>query len=376
MGRDLGVLWPEVLHRQDAENRSLRDQLAPEIWWNGELPRTFADHRVPILGQVAVGSLVTDILLDLGIAPDAAIGYSMGESAALVALRAWTDRDELIGPADIHPRCSRPSWPVPAMPLDGPGVSRPTGRSTGSPGSCRVRPKTSARRSRRPAIGSSVRPDPEHDRDETVIGGERPAVQDVVRALRCPFLELPAVSTVHCEIGRLVEAEYRALHDIETVAPPRIAFYSGVSGRRYAVDRRSAAEAIAAQASQPIDFPATIENAYADGIGLFIEVGPGQLVHPADRPHPRRSPARRPARPAGPIATPFAAVLEVLADCIAHRVPVDLSRLYGDDEAATARAAVSRPQPTIRVDVGPGEFRVPPLPSRPETSRGARWSRP
>ena len=112
MGRELGLLWPDVLRRQDAENRSLRDQLAPEVWWNSEPPRKFADHRAPILGQVAVGSLVTDILLGLGIAPDAAIGYSMGESAALVALRAWTDRDELADRltilAAVRDRAGRP----------------------------------------------------------------------------------------------------------------------------------------------------------------------------------------------------------------------------------------------------------------------------
>src|SRR5207245_657021 len=44
--------------------------------------------------------------------------------------------------------------------------------------------------------------------DETVIGGERTAIQEVVKALRCPLIELPAVSTVHCQIGRLVESEY------------------------------------------------------------------------------------------------------------------------------------------------------------------------
>ena len=43
-----------------------------------------------------MGAFVTDVLRGLGVTPDAAIGYSLGESAALVALRAWTDRDELL----------------------------------------------------------------------------------------------------------------------------------------------------------------------------------------------------------------------------------------------------------------------------------------
>ena len=36
------------------------------------------------------------MLRGLGIKPDAAIGYSLGETAALVALRAWSRRDEML----------------------------------------------------------------------------------------------------------------------------------------------------------------------------------------------------------------------------------------------------------------------------------------
>ena len=101
----------------------------PRVWWNDDLPRTFADHRDPILGSVSVGALVTDVLRGLGVLPDAAIGYSLGESAALVALRAWTDRDEMLrrlrssplfqtelaGPCDA----ARRLWGIPAdQPVD------------------------------------------------------------------------------------------------------------------------------------------------------------------------------------------------------------------------------------------------------------------
>ena len=33
MGRDLGVYWPELLRRQDAENGYLRSQYLPNIFW-------------------------------------------------------------------------------------------------------------------------------------------------------------------------------------------------------------------------------------------------------------------------------------------------------------------------------------------------------
>jgi acyl transferase domain-containing protein/3-hydroxymyristoyl/3-hydroxydecanoyl-(acyl carrier protein) dehydratase len=361
MGRDLGLLWPEVLRRQDEENRSLRDQLAPDVWWDNALPLTFADHRVPILGQVALGCLVTDILRGLGIEPNAAIGYSMGESAALVALRAWSNRDELMGRLKSSPlfatelagscEAARRAWGIRHdQPVT--WVAGIVPRSVED-----VRKAIMAAGAVRAYV--LIR----NTSDETVMGGERSAVQGVVQTLGCPWLELPAVSTVHCEIGRLVEDQYRALHDVETAAPPGIAFYSAVSGQHYAVDRWSAARVIAAQASQPIDFARTIENAYADGIGVFIEVGPRSSCTRiikrilGDRPHVARS-ACWPGR------DPFAAVLEVLADGIAHRLPVDLSSLY-DGDCNRVPDSESRPRRTIRVAVGPVDFKVPSLPSPP-----------
>ncbi len=153
-----------------------------------------------------------------------------------------------------------------------------------------------------------------------------------MKALRCPFIELPTVSTVHCEIGRVVEADYRALHDLETFTPAGIEFYSGVWGRPYAVDRQSAADAIAAQATGHIDFPAVVERAYDDGIRVFLEVGPGssctRLIGEilGERPHLACSACR-------PDRDPLAVILDVAGELIAHRVPVDLASLT----AATTR---------------------------------------
>ena len=93
--------------------------------------------------------------------------------------------------------------------------------------------------------------------------------------------------------------------------------------------------------SQPIDFPAVIERAYADGVGVFLEVGPGssctrligQIL--GGRPH-RAFSACRPDR------EPAVALLDVLGELISHRAAVDLARLYGnpteDDTGPTATA--------------------------------------
>ena len=116
-----------------------------------------------------------------------------------------------------------------------------------------------------------------------------------------------------------------------TSPPPRtegLLFYSGVSGRAYHPDRLLAAEAITAQATRPIDFPAVIEQAYADGFRIFLEMGPGgsctRLIGRilADRPHLAHSVCL-------PVRDPLGTVLEALAKLIAYRIPVDLEPLYG-----------------------------------------------
>ena len=203
--------------------------------------------------------------------------------------------------------------------------------------------------------------------NETVIGGSRPAVEEVVAVLKCPFFPLSTVSTVHCSIGREVQKDYRALHDVETRAPEGIAFYSGVSCRSYAVDRQSAADAIAAQSSGMIDFPALVERAYEDGVRVFVEVGPGnscsrligQIL--GRRAHLAVSACRAEC-------DPLTGVLDVLGRLIAERVPVNLASLYGrvaEKESLPTRSSQPNPasRSTIRVEVRGGGFRVPAVPS-------------
>jgi acyl transferase domain-containing protein/3-hydroxymyristoyl/3-hydroxydecanoyl-(acyl carrier protein) dehydratase len=380
MGRELSSLWPEILREQDARNARLRDQVAPGTWWEGDLPARFEDHRAPILGQVSVGSFTTDLLHRFGVRPDAAIGYSMGESAALVALGAWNDRDEmarrlvesslfaseLAGPC----RAARRAWGLePGEPADWVAGIVPCSSSTVQA-----------------AIGDRARVYVliKNSADETVIGGQRSAVRAVVGALDCPFLELPIVSTVHCEVGRVVEAEYRALHDLPTSTPVGITFYSGVWARPYAPDRASAAEAISAQATQPIDFPAVVERAYADGVRVFLEMGPGgsctRLIGKilGDRPHLACS-ASLPDRDA------LSTVLEMLGNLIASRVEVNLEPHHrackSVESPRTPRGRSSGPDRRREITIEPGlpALRLPPVPTPRSASPfepQPTWTRP
>jgi acyl transferase domain-containing protein/3-hydroxymyristoyl/3-hydroxydecanoyl-(acyl carrier protein) dehydratase len=357
MGRDLSAHWPELLRRQDGENERLRSQYVPERFW-GTRRRQGApsenDTRDRIFGQVAVGGLVTDLVGLFGVRADAAVGYSLGESAALFALRAWAGRDamleamnasplfvrDLTGPCDA----ARRAWRVP---LDRP-VEWTAGLVARAPdevrASCAGVPHAYL------LIVNTPR--------ECVLGGERGAVAEVVRRLGCPFVPVPHSTTMHCPVARGVAEAYRDLHRLPTRPPPGTRFYSTALDHAYDLTPDSAAEAILAQALDTVDFPAVIETAYQDGVRLFLEMAPGSSCARmigdilGDRPHRARS-----ACVAG--ADGVSMLLRLLAQLAAERVPLDLDPLYGPESAPVSSETNSRSGRTVTVPVGGQPFRVP-----------------
>jgi acyl transferase domain-containing protein/3-hydroxymyristoyl/3-hydroxydecanoyl-(acyl carrier protein) dehydratase len=339
MGRDLAVYWPEVLRRQDAENNYLQSQYLPHRFWN-ETPDEPPSVRERIFGQVALGGLVCDVVRHFGVRADAVLGYSLGESAGLFALRAWTDRDamlramndsplfvrELAGPCDA----ARRAW---RLPLEK-GVDWVTGVVDRAPAA--VRAACAGLRRVYLLIINTPR--------ECVLGGERGAVGAVVERLGCNFLPLPETSTVHCPVAREVAEAYRDLHRLPTAPTPGVRFYSTALARSFELNSDSAAGSILAQALDTVDFPAVVESAYRDGVRLFLEMGPGasctRMIDAitGDRPHCARS-----ACVAG--ADGVSLVLRLLAHLCAERVPVDLAPLYG-------------PETILRIAAPPAERRL------------------
>ena len=136
-----------------------------------------------------------------------------------------------------------------------------------------------------------------------------------------------------------------------------IDFYSAAWGRTYELTRESAAEAIVAQAVSTIDFPRVVEQAYADGVRVFVEIGPGSTCTRMideileDRPHLAES--------ATPVtANPVQTFLELLAMLIAERVHVDLSHLYGGTDDGQDNSAHD-PAREVVTRTGGKPFQIP-----------------
>jgi acyl transferase domain-containing protein/3-hydroxymyristoyl/3-hydroxydecanoyl-(acyl carrier protein) dehydratase len=363
MGRDLAPHWPEVLRRQHAESELLRSQFAPELFWDGKADD--APHRDLMFGQVAVGSLVADVVASLGVPCDAMIGLSLGESAGLFAVRAWRGRDEMwrrmhkstLFVSDLAPPydAARALWGLRA----GKAVDWASGVLAAAP--------DDVTRALRPGLRAYLLI--VNTPTECVIGGVRADVEKLAAAVGGAFFPLSGVTLAHCEAGRPVEVAYRELHTLPVTPPKGVTVFSGAWGCSYPVSERAAADSITAGLLNTIDVPAVVVSAYRAGVRVFVEAGPGAScarmidVILGDRPHLARA-----AHAAKSDAVSH--ILRLVANLVAERVRVDLGSLYCRDTLCVGHrepAATARPELVIPVGTPSPESAVepPPEPSSP-----------
>lgn len=379
MGRGIGLVWPEILRKMDAQTPELERQMLPGVymprriawepgWESKAQARILADPLHMIYGQVVHGGLMADLVRHFGVNPDAVIGYSLGESAGLFALGAWPERGEMLArmeKTDLFSQqlagpclAARKAWDIgPDQELDWAVavVNRPAAA---------VREQMADRPLTRLLIVNTP--------DECVIGGDQPQVAALIRDLGCEAIYLQGVVTVHCDAARPVAEAYRALHLFPTTPPPGIRFYSCALGRTYPLSQEAAADSILNQALHGFDFPGTIKQAYADGVRIFLEMGPQasctRMIRRIlkDRPHQAVSACVRGEED-------HLTVLKFLGTLIGERVPVDLAPLYGKSAwpAALNPKAPEKPMPAVTVPVG-GKPADPPPPPKPQGSEISR----
>ena len=338
MGRELGIMWPEILRRMDRDTGQLKTQMVPGCYvpyrsswkpgWEAEaLERIVSDPLHMIFGQVVHGGVTADLVRGFGVNPGAVIGYSLGESAGLFALRAWPDRGEMLkrmqetdlfsaqlaGPC----RSARQAWAIP----DDADFRWRVAVVNRSANRVRQELETGTARTVRLLIVNTPQ--------QCVIGGHAPEVEAVIRALGCEAVQLSGVVTVHCDAAEPVRDAYRALHLFPVTPPEKIRFYSCAAARAYDLNDASAADAICRQAVSGFDFPALISRAYADGVRIFLEMGPhasctGMIRSILNgKPHLALSACVRGE-------SDGLTVLKLLGTLAAEGIPVDLDRLYGD----------------------------------------------
>ncbi len=253
----------------------LRDRLAER---SRRLPAALAwavavePQRPTALQQLWAASALSQLHLELtqgvlGLKADAWLGYSSGETNALVASGAWRDPDALMDEMEAS------GLMTDALGGRFAAVERVWKHTVDWASWTVLAPLE--------AVQAALADQPQvhlaiinSDRD-CLIAGDAAGCAAVVAQLgesRCLKLDYPLA--VHVPELAGVAAEWLQLHRRETTAPAgRI--YSNAYGRAYAPDTESCARAILEQADRTLDLRPAVVTAWNDGVRVFVEHGPG-----------------------------------------------------------------------------------------------------
>jgi len=115
---------------------------------------------------------------------------------------------------------------------------------------------------------------------QLVIAGEKAAVQTASAAIAAAggkVKELPVSAPFHCAL--MEPAEQRLAPDLKATAfqAPQVPLYVNVDA--VAVSSADAArDALIRQVSRPVRWQQSVERMLADGVTLFVEIGPGKVL--------------------------------------------------------------------------------------------------
>jgi len=287
MARDLFYLFPPLYERFSAmtermgallNERSLYPRsLAPlsPADLNEIESRLAADPLGMLMSGSSTAVVYTALLREIfEIRPACALGYSLGETSMMFASGAWMNGDEVSGALCASPlfqtrlagpqQAVRETWKLP--PLESPGgqlwenyilMAAPE----------RVRELLPDE----PRVYMTHINTPR----QVVIGGDPQGCRRIIERLKCSSLRAPFNYALHCAA---MQSEYEALvnlHSWPVCSPPEMTLYSAATARPMPADRQSIARQIARGLCMRVDFPRLVQQAYADGARIFVELGAG-----------------------------------------------------------------------------------------------------
>ncbi|MBL8917274.1 MAG: hypothetical protein JNJ54_00305 [Myxococcaceae bacterium] len=345
MGESLPLSFPQVLEQLGREVQDFSKHLFPPVTPG---PAGLAEI---IVRQVTHGLVVHDALRLLGVTAQAYLGYSLGESAGLFASRAWRDRDTMFR------RTLEGALFRTQLTSDGSIIRDAWGADAEWTVALVMRSKDEIGK----ALSGTATLLIVNAPGECVIGGRKDDVRAVVGRLGGAAIFLEGVPFVHLpQLGPVREA-YRALHLLPTSPSPGVRFYSAAWAKAYEVSTERCAESIVANALHGFDFPALIEQAWADGVRVFVEPGPqgsctrmiGRILQ--GRPHAAVSACQRGL-------DGYHALLLATAKLAEWGRPIELAPLY----VRSPRLERASGRRSVRVVVGGPPIELPPLPAPKE----------
>ena len=170
--------------------------------------------------------------------------------------------------------------------------------------------------------------------------------------------ELPFGRAYHTPLFAPFAKRLREHFETVTIGAPRIATYSCVTSELFPSDPDQIRELASVQWSSAVRFRETIENMHRDGIRLFVEAGPrsgltgfvGDILRrklhvciPANVQH----------------RTGIHQLQHLVAELVAHHVPVNLERLYERRNPDSVSITHAPARPLMRIKMGLQPVRLP-----------------
>ena len=260
----------------------------------------------------------------LGLRPELAFGYSLGESSMLFGLGIWGDggagddsfarlrasdlfRSRLSGPKDAV----REVWGLQAsaepLPWASYVVKAPPDRV-----------EEALRGLSRVWLTHVNTP------RETVIAGDPAACAEALRILGCHRVPSPLGHVLHCPPTRSAREELAALHRLPIRPVPGVTFHTAAGDGPMPLDSQAVARRIADALCERLDFPRLVRRVYDEGARIFLEVGPGHTCcRWIEETLGGREHVAVPVDRRG--ADERTSLLRAAARLLSHGVPVDLS---------------------------------------------------
>ncbi len=283
MGRELFYSFPG-LHETTAEFApNLSHSLAEEFLYlplsrsnspsdNAGILADIYDHPNELIESGITLSVMHTLILDklFDLKPDAALGYSLGETSMLWANRIWQNsqdksdswkkstlfKSDLVGEMNVV----RNFWAGHELADDF--------------------WKSYILKARRDDVKKVCDNEDlvyltiENTPNEVVIAGEGNACQRVIKILNCHALPMPFNASIHNPAMQSTIPDFVDLFTNETNPKEGIDFYSADKYQKLTLTEGSIAESMANMTCKAVDFPKLVDRVYQDGARIFVEVGP------------------------------------------------------------------------------------------------------
>jgi [acyl-carrier-protein] S-malonyltransferase len=263
MGRDLCANFPEAKAVFDEADAALGFSLSQRCFEGSEEELKLTENTQPAILAVSVAAWRA--LQSKGVTPDYAAGHSLGEYSALVAAGS------IDFPVAMKMVRKRGQYMQEAVPAGEGAMAAILGLS----------PADVAEVCRKAAQNEVVSPANLNSPEQTVVSGNAAAVKRAVEiasqsgAKRAVILAVSA--PFHCALMRPAQERLESDLRAATFGPLRFPVITNVDAEEVS-SGDEARDALVRQVTMPVRWLDSIREMIAQGVTIFVEVGPGKVL--------------------------------------------------------------------------------------------------